>query len=136
MSKSTVIVLEDNFASARGSITGQILMSAAVVGGFVIEGAARVNASQGRPGLMVQSGDLIGSIETTRAKVSKTYAEVDVGPTMIYGRIHEYGGVIKTSRAIIVIPARPYLRPAVDNNEDNIRNAVEEEVWRNLLGAT
>lgn len=136
---STVIVLEDNFDNVRKAITGAVLMRGAKAGGHVIEGHAKVNASSGRPGLEVQTGALVNSINVEESKQSATYAEVNVGPSVVYARIHEYGGVIVQRRGekdiTIVIPARPYMRPAVDNNEDDIETAVGTEIRRNLDAA-
>jgi len=142
----TVVCVKDNFDKAH--LTGAILMEAAKAGGFVVEGAAKVNASSGRPGLEVQTGALVGSIETTEAKSTKTRAEVNVGPSVLYAAIHEFGGIIvpvvakmlswisDTGERIFAnavhIPARPYLRPAIDENEDKIVKAVETEVRRQL----
>ena len=152
MSKNTVIVLEDRFDAVRGSITGDMLMSSAKAGGSVIEGHAKVNATRGRPGLeMGETGNLSGSISTTEHKKSKHRAEVNVGPgDVVYAAIHEYGGFIFPNTApmfdkdsgewiyakMVEIPARPYMRPAIDENEDAIVGVVETDVWRNLDEAT
>jgi len=70
---------------------------------------------------------------------SATNASVDVGPTVIYGRIQELGGVIKPVHAkmlswvddgvrifakMVHLPPRPYLRPAVDEHMKDIEQAV------------
>lgn len=153
MSKGKVIVLEDNFDAVRDAITGEMLMDAAEAGGNVIEGHAKVNAGSGRPGLRMIIGTLVNAIKTTRGKLTKTRAEVHVGPgNLIYARIHEFGGIIKPVKAKMLswvnkegqrvfanavhIPARPYMRPAVDENKKDIVKAVETEIWRNLDKAT
>ena len=146
MSKTTVVCVEDNFDKAH--LTGAILMEAAKAGGFVIEGHAKINASRGRPGLEMKTGALVGSITAVPAKSTKTRAEVDTGPSVLYAAIHEFGGIIKPIRAkmlswigdtgerifanLVQIPARPYMRPAIDENEDRIVKAVETEVRRQL----
>jgi len=150
--QSTVIVLEDNFAAVRGAITGPMLMEAAKAGGHVIEGAAKINASSGRPGLEIGVGALVNSITVEPASSTNTRAEVDVGPSVLYARIHEFGGVIVPVHAPMLswisdagerifahavhIPARPYMRPAVDENEDAIAGAVATEVRRSLDAVT
>lgn len=151
--KSTVVVLEDNFAAVRDAITGKILLGAAKAGGHVVEGAAKLNVS-GRPGLEVRSDNLRGAINVTEESSTKTLAEVNIGPSnVIYARIHEYGGVIVPDTAPVLawydkdagewihakavhIPARPYMRPALDDNEERIQAAVETEVWRGLDAAS
>ena len=71
---------------------------------------------------------------------------------MVYARIQELGGIIKPVTAKMLswvsdtgerifanavhIPARPYLRPALDENEKDVVKAVETEIWRNLDKAT
>ena len=142
----TVVSVSDNFDQAH--LTGAILMEAAKAGGFVIEGAAKINASRGRPGLEVKTGALVGSITTTEAKSTKTRADVDVGPSVLYAKIHEFGGIIVPVVAKMLswvsdagerifanavhIPARPYMRPAIDENEDRVVKAVETEIHRQL----
>ena len=140
MPTGEVIVLEDNFRAVRNAVTGEMLMDAAEAGGNVVEGHAKINASSGRPGLRIQTGHLSSAIKTTKGKLSKTLAWAHIGPgSVVYARIHELGGIIKNAwgRGIIVhMPARPYLRPAMDENEKDIVGAVEAEIWRNLDKAT
>ena len=134
-----VIVLEDNFDAVRNAVTGEMLMNAAEAGGFVVEGHAKIKAGSGRPGLIMRTGALVNSIIVDKIKKSKTFAQVGIGTNLVYARIHELGGIIKNAfgRGIIVhMPARPYLRPAMDENEPDIRKAVETELWRNLNKAT
>ena len=148
-----VIVLEDNFDAVRNAVTGEMLMDAAEAGGFVVEGHAKIKAGSGRPGLIMRLGTLVNAIKTTRAKKSKTYAEVHIGPgSLIYARIHELGGIIRPVTAkmlswvndagerifakLVHIPARPYLRPAMDENEESIVGAVKTELWRNITKAS
>lgn len=152
MPAGDVVVLEDNFDAVRKAVTGKMLMDAAEAGGFVIEGHAKINAGSGRPGLRMMLGALINSIKVSKGKSTETRAETDVGTNIIYGRIHELGGIIKPVTAkmlswvseggerifanLVHIPARPYMRPAIDENEDDIVKAVEAEIWRNLDKAT
>lgn len=135
-----VIVLEDNFDAVRKSITGEMLMDAAKAGGAVVEGHAKVNAGSGRPGLIMRTGALVNSIIVDEIKKGKTKSEVGIGTNMVYARIHELGGIIKGAFGlegmIVHMPARPYLRPALDENEPDIVKAVETEIWRNLDKAT
>ena len=134
-----VIVLEDNFDAVRNAVTGEMLQGAAMAGGFVVEGHAKIKAGSGRPGLIMRTGALVNSIIVDKIKKSKTFAQVGIGTNLVYARIHELGGIIKNAfgRGIIVhMPARPYLRPAMDENEPDIRKAVETELWRNLNKAT
>jgi phage gpG-like protein len=147
-----MVVLKDNCAAVRLAVSGKLLMGSAKAGGHVIEGHAKVNASRGRPGLNIQTGALVGSINVVPSKETRTYAEVETGPSVEYARIHEFGGVIvpKKAKALswigeggkrifaraVHIPARPYLRPAVDEHKHEIGEAVEKDILQNLEAAT
>jgi len=141
MAAGKVIVLEDNFNAVRNAVSGEMLLDAAMAGGNVIEGHAKINASKGgTEHLNIRTGALVNSINTSKGKKTKTYAEADIGTNIIYARIHELGGIIKGAFGmvgmLVHMPARPYLRPAIDENEKDIRGAVEAEIWRNLNKAT
>lgn len=139
MSETRVIVLKNEVRAALKAATGTELVKAAFAGGYVIEGAAKVNVEKTFSGKSTGGAGLGGSIQTVLEKSSETEATVNVGPTVIYGRIHELGGIIKpvfkrflhffiegheVFAKVVVMPARPYLRPAVDENEEKIGDAV------------
>ena len=138
-----VIVLSNKFDAVRKSITGAMLAKAITAGAFIVETYAKRNASRGRPGLNVITGNLINSIHTEPASTSGTLAEVNVGTNVEYAAIQEFGGIIKPRFAkmlawmqdgvlifakLVQIPARPYLRPAFDEHDDEIRTAVETQL--------
>lgn len=69
---------------------------------------------------------------------------------VVYAKIHEFGGIIVPRRAPylvfkvngktvrtkrVVMPARPYLRPAVDNNQNAIKDAIIEALVGLLKGS-
>lgn len=57
--------------------------------------------------------------------------EVSVGPTVVYGRIQELGG--RTGRhGATVLPARPYVAPALDEMKPIMRT-VMREAWAGAL---
>ena len=149
MSKSKVIVLEDNFAAVRKQITGDGLLKAARGGGRVIQSYAMINAERVFSANSKQ--ELAGSIQVVDSKSTPTHAEVDVGPAVIYGRIHELGGIILPVHAKMLswvdngkrifakrvqIPARPYLRPAVDEHENEIGDAVGYQLRKQIEDVT
>ena len=151
MSDTKVIFLADNFAAALAAASGATLAKAVKAGGQVVEAYAKINASRGRPGLNVVTSNLFNSINTKLAKSTDTSAEADVGPTAVYGRIHELGGIITAKAggwlrfmvggqwvtvASVHIPARPYLRPAVDENMDAIGQAIGNVLKDALEAAT
>jgi len=138
---SKTIVLEDNFDAVRNAVTGDQLMEIAEAGGHVVEAHAKINAGSGRPGLRMITGHLVNAISVIKGKKTKTYADVGIGPMdVVYARIHELGGIIKgafgIADMIVHMPARPYLRPAMDENEEEIKAAVHTELWRHLNKAT
>lgn len=121
----------------KGAARDAALKDAAEAGARVIEANAKINVERtfkettGAAGL---GGSII--VEVT---ASGNTAEANIGPTKIYGRIHELGGIIKPVHAkmlhwvkdgldifarVVHMPARPYLRPAVDGHEDEIADAV------------
>jgi len=128
---------------------GKVLEKAALAGGMVIEGAAKININDtfNQP-----TGNLKNSITTRVVKSDSDSVTVHVGPSDVeYGRIQELGGVIKPVKAkrlhwvdeegrhlsalAVTIPARPYLRPAVDDNVSEITGAVGENLRIEIEGA-
>jgi phage gpG-like protein len=151
MNKSKVIVLEDNFKAVRKAVTGEGLKKAALAGGLVIEANAKINVEKTFSSKSTGGAGLAGSIQTVISKSTSTLAEVEVGPTVIYGRIQELGGVILPVFAKLLswvddgkrifakrvqIPARPYLRPAMDEHEDDIRDAVGFQIKKDIEAVT
>lgn len=146
MSKATVIVLKNSFPDVRKSVTGDGLTKAVQAGGHVIEGYAQINAN--RVFSSKATNTLANSIHVELVEASEKSAAVHVGPSVIYGRIQEMGGVIKPVHAktlswigsegvrifanLVHIPARPYLRPAVDEHKPDIENAVGNALMKSI----
>lgn len=79
-------------------------------------------------------GNLANSIQVQEPVVGRGQAYIDVGTNVEYAAIHEFGGVIKARNApalvfqtldgawhrtkSVHIPARPYMRPALDETRD------------------
>lgn len=120
---------------------GKALKRSAMAGGFVIEAEAKINVNDTfNPG----TGNLAGSIFTDTVHESDTLVETATGPSVIYGRIQELGGTVKPVFAKmlhwvdesgehhfaneVTLPARPYLRPAADENGDRIVKAISENL--------
>lgn len=138
--------LINKLASLQSNI-GNDLEHAATKGAMVIEGAAKQNVSDQPGGLHVRTGALRSHIGTKVVTNEPNAAEVEVGVHGIpYARIHEFGGVINASAyhggyltfktpdgtwhrvSRVVIPARPYMRPAIDANKDKIRNVIAADL--------
>jgi len=111
-------------------------------GASVIEAHAKMNAEA--HGLH-KTGNLIGSIQI----YDKMPFSVMVGSRgVIYAAVHEFGATISPKRAKmlswigesgerifahkVVIPARPYLRPAVDENKSAVEAAIANVVKQEL----
>lgn len=146
-----VIKLEDHFAAALAAASGATLVKAVMAGGQVVEAHAKINASRGRPGLNVVTGNLVNSISTKLTKSTDTSAEADVGTGVVYARIHEFGGVIAAKAGgwlrfmvggqwvtvkSVHIPARPYLRPSCDEHLSDIGDAIGAVLKGDLEAAT
>jgi len=137
----SVAQFSDALKKLESHVRKQVIAKAAMAGGLTIEAYAKINVTKT---FTARTGNLLNSISTTLEKSDDTSAKVSVGPTVIYGRIHELGGVIKpvTAKMLhwvdeggqhhqassVTIPARPYLRPAIDENSDKILQAVAENL--------
>lgn len=77
------------------------------------------------------SGDLGRSISVAGPTGVAGTFRASVGPTMIYGRIQELGGVTGRGHASH-LPARPYLRPALDASREEI-TTLFFTAWRRAL---
>lgn len=117
--------------------SGEGLGKAVLAGLFTLEAYAKLNV---RANFNQQTGNLASNWETKLDEVSEKRAEGHTSPLSIYARIQELGGVIRATNApalrfqtedgewhmvkAVTIPARPYLRPAADENKDKIIDAV------------
>ena len=109
-------------------------------GARIVEGKAKVNIVGT---FKNQTGNLANSFVIDVA-ASKDRAMAQVGPTAVYGRIQELGGTIRPlvkrrlhwvdeegnhhQAELVTLPARPYLTPAVTQNEDEILNVMNENL--------
>jgi len=140
----TTIVLKNNFSAVKDALKKDTLAKSVMAAGHVVESYAKINAERVFSSHALQN--LAGSIKTVLVKSTDTNAEADVGPHVPYGAIQEFGGIIKTVHAAwlqfqtydgmwhmvkeVHMRAHPYLRPAVDENLDEIRDAAGEQVKR------
>lgn len=133
----------------QSAARGDVVKKAALAGGAVVQAYARINAEaqfRGSP-----TGTLKESIAVEVEKATPNSAWVNIGPTVIYGRIQELGGWIKPVTAKVLswineqgervfakkvyIPPRPYLRPAVDEHMGEIEAAVGETLKTAIIAA-
>lgn len=117
--------------------SGDKLMPAVKAGGFVVEGAAKVNIREKL--YRHPTGNLMNSIGVKAGDIGTHSANVTIGTNVIYAAIHEFGGTIVAKNGPFLhfvidgrhvqtrsaqMPARPYLRPAINDNKKKIVNAV------------
>lgn len=82
--------------------------------------------------LVAQRAQLIAPIDTGRLKRSLTTGEpfkqgtawhIDIGSNVVYARIQELGGRAGRNLASL-IPAQPYLRPALKASKSEVRTII------------
>jgi HK97 gp10 family phage protein len=143
-----VIVLSNRFAAVKKSLTQDGLKKAALAGGMVIQGYAKINANQVFSDKATNA--LANSIQTQVTAASNERVTVAIGPTVVYGAIQEFGGIIRPVlkkflrfvidgqeifSKMVQLPARPYLRPAVDEHEAEIVQAIEHQLEKAISEA-
>lgn len=111
-----------------GDGMAEALEAATQTGALVVQNAAKEKAPY-------RTGTLRRSIHMETTKRTRDEVEVAVGTDLEYAAIHEFGGTItpKTAKKLhffvdgeevfadeVQIPARPYLRPALDENKDKV----------------
>lgn len=148
MSAVTSIVIKSNVSNIRKALRKDVLKKAALAGGEVIRNNAKLNIRSTFSAKSKGGAGLAGSVIVDLVKSTETSAEVDVGPTKIYGRIQELGGIIKPVVKKMLswigddgvrifahqvrIPPRPYLRPALDDHKDEVRDAVGYQIEQGI----
>jgi len=130
------------------NVRGETLAKSALAGGYVLEAHAKVNVVNTFKNV---TGNLANSIQTVLESSSADRAVVSVGPTAIYGRIQELGGTVKplTAKKLhwvnengehrsayeVTLPARPYMQPAAEDNEDAIWQTVANNLKIEIEGS-
>ena len=140
MSKGVkVIKLDDRFKEVIAAASGDNILKALLAGGEVVRNHAKLNIQAQK---LVDTGNLLGSISVQEGTTGKTDATVEIGTNVEYAAIHEFGGAIHQTNAwgkgitqTIHIPARPYLRPSLDENVNSISNAVGASLKHQIEGA-
>lgn len=141
---ANVKVLYNYIPKVQKAITGDVLAKALMAGGQVIEANAKINVARIFSSKSTGGAGLGGSISTVLVEQSETSALVHVGPSKLYGAIQEFGGTVRALHAKMLswvndagerifafavhLPARPYLRPAVDEHKDEIEQAIGYQV--------
>lgn len=140
MSKGAkVIQLDNRFKEVIAAASGDNILKALKAGGEVVRNHAKLNIQAQE---LVDTSNLLNSISVQEGSGGKTDATVEIGTNVEYAAIHEFGGAISQTNAwgkgisqTIHIPARPYLRPALDENESSIADAVGASLKHQIEGA-
>lgn len=120
--------LRANLGKLAAAGSGRNLATAARAGGLVVQNDAKVRAPK-------RTGNLARSIHLEVTESTKTRAVVTVGTDVEYAAAQEFGAVItpKSAKAlhfqvggkdvfaqVVHLPAHPYLRPALLENQDKV----------------
>lgn len=158
MSLSGSESLSNKLQALRGVARGQTLERALTAGALIIQNAAKENAPH-RSGTLRRSihigghedlnPDGIGG-QVPGPEVAPTAVSVYVGTDLEYAAMQEFGGTIVPRNAArlhftladgtevfarrVTIPAHPYLRPAMDENQHEVTREVAAAL-RDLLRA-
>jgi len=92
-------------------------------GGEIIRDAAKANIrAQG----LIDTGALHDNMSINTTEKDRSQVEVTIGPgkKQFYGYFHEYG----TSK----MKARPFLRPAYDENIEKVQDVIAEELKKTI----
>jgi len=99
--------------------------------GDALEGATRAGAlivqNDAKDRAPYKTGNLMRSIHMETTKKTNTIVVVEVGSDLIYAAPQEFG----TSTGV---PAHPYLRPAIDENADEVKKEIKEALADILAG--
>ena len=139
----TVKIVKTNVKEVLESLSGDQLGRAVMAGAFVLETKIKVSMSaSSHSGKMyaghrasapgetpaVDTGNLVNSIKSELVSSSDTDAWANVGTGVEYAEYLEFG----TSR----MEARPFMRPAYDENVEQITETVKTWAKRQIDGAT
>ena len=140
MSKGVkVIKLDNRFKEVIAAASGDNIMKSLLAGGEVVRNHTKLNIQAQE---LVDTSNLLNSISVQEGSGGKTDATVEIGTNVEYAAIHEFGGAIHQTNAwgkgitqTIHIPARPYLRPSLDENVNSISDAVGASLKHQIEGA-
>jgi len=134
-----VIKLDNRFKEVIAAASGDNILKALKAGGEVVRNHAKLNIQAQE---LVDTGNLLNSISVQEGSGGKSDATVEIGTNVVYSAIHEFGGSISQTNAwgrgivqTIHIPARPYLRPSLDENTKSIADAIGASLEHQIKGA-
>jgi len=139
---SNVKIVKNNTKRVLGAMSGNNLAKAVRAGALILEGAVKISMSStahtgkvygkhraSAPGETpaVDTSALVNSISTWNISSTETEAWAGCGTGLEYAEWLEFG----TSW----IEARPFMRPALDNNEEKIKAVVRKFAKDGIEGA-
>jgi HK97 gp10 family phage protein len=132
------------------AVAGEAGMNAARAGALVCVANAQINVENNftqDPTGNMKAGIRVGEVESDGMRSVAMWGVYGV----IYARIHEFGGIIQAvngpylvfktldgawhSVPSVDMPARPYMRPAMDEHHSDIRGAIEASLVKDLQAA-
>lgn len=127
--------IEKLIAKLESAVKEDVIKSSMTLGGQLLAGWSKKNRLSGpRPQYLgVRTNRLRSSISSSEAIKSGNEYSVKVGTNVEYARIHEFGGM--TGRGLKTrMPARPFLRPSVEDtgNRQRILDILTENINRAL----
>lgn len=114
-----------------------LLFEATAEGAAVVTREAKINSQRGGDSFPNRiTGNLMRSIKPIKTVKTPLRSEFKVGSAMIYALRLEYGfsDTDKRGRKYHQ-PARPYLRPALDEHKNEINEAFRERIRKALGGS-
>jgi phage gpG-like protein len=122
-----------NLATKTATIIGANTIKKNAQTGLALRSHAKGTPTPSPPGdaPALVSGALRRSITVKDSSYSGMYA-AEIGPTIIYGRIQELGGIAGRGHHAH-LPARPYLRPALEFSLPAIAEAYRA-AWSSAMG--
>ena len=133
-----VVKLDNRFKEVIAAASGDNILKALLAGGEVVRNHTRLNIQAQE---LVDTSNLLNSISVQEGSGGKSDATVEIGTNVEYAAIHEFGGAIHQTNAwgkgieqTIHIPARPYLRPSLDENTKSISDAVGQSLIDQIKG--
>lgn len=131
------------FAALDQAVQSSKLEAATKAGALIVLNAAKAK-------VRYQSGTLRRSIHMEVDVSTPTRCRVLVGTDLVYAAIHEFGGTISPKGRFLVfkgadgkmvfltrpvtISAQPYMRPAIDENKDEVKREIGEALADLLRG--
>jgi HK97 gp10 family phage protein len=141
--------LYKKFDELSSAVQTEGMKSALLAGAFELEAEIKINI-EGEG--LVDTGNLMKSVQPGTLMIFQGSGEITVGTNVVYAAIHEFGGIIRARKAkalrfktkdgkwhtvkSVTMPARPYMRPAIDLGKARILRAMSIALKASIEGST